>query len=172
MSHTSRTIRRPAAKRSAASAMASACWPSPAWWAVARQRRRRLEPEGTIGARKLDHPQRAKRVIFLFMNGGALAGRQLRSEADARQVPRAAAARRHDRDRAQDRRADEVAVHVQEVRPVRHGRQRAVAARRRVRRRHLLDPLGVHRHPESRAVDADDEHRRTTRSAGRRWARG
>ena len=32
-------------------------------------------------------------------------------------------------------------------------------ARRRVRGRHLLHPLGVHRHPESRAVDADDEHR-------------
>jgi len=29
-----------------------------------------ITPDGTIGAAKLDHPQRVKRVIFLFMNGG------------------------------------------------------------------------------------------------------
>lgn len=29
-----------------------------------------VTPEGTLGAAKLDHPQRVKRVIFLFMNGG------------------------------------------------------------------------------------------------------
>ena len=115
--------------------------------------------DGGLDPRKLDHPARAKRVIFLFMNGGLVAGRQLRSQADARQVPRPAAARRHDRHRAQDRRADAVAVHVQEVRQERHRGQRAVPARRRVRRRHLLHPLDVHRHPEPRAVDADDEHR-------------
>ena len=89
----------------------------------------------------------------------AVAGGQLRSEADAGQVSRPAAARRQPRHRAQDRRADALAVHVQEVRPVRDGRQRAVPVRRRLRRRHLLHPLRLHRHPEPRAVDADDEHR-------------
>jgi hypothetical protein len=29
-----------------------------------------LDSEGNIGVSKLDHPQRVKRVIFLFMNGG------------------------------------------------------------------------------------------------------
>jgi len=29
-----------------------------------------VSPTGTLGAHKLDHPQRVKRVIFLFMNGG------------------------------------------------------------------------------------------------------
>ena len=29
-----------------------------------------LDSEGNIGVSKLDHPQRIKRVIFLFMNGG------------------------------------------------------------------------------------------------------
>src|SRR5262245_5301062 len=29
-----------------------------------------FEQDGAIGPRKLDHPARAKRVIFLFMNGG------------------------------------------------------------------------------------------------------
>ena len=29
-----------------------------------------LDSEGNIGVAKLDHPQRVKRVIFLFMNGG------------------------------------------------------------------------------------------------------
>ena len=89
----------------------------------------------------------------------ALAGRQLRSQADARQVPRAAAARRRDRHRAEDRRADAIAVHVQEIRQGGHRGQRAVSARRRVRGRHLLHPLDAHRHSEPRTVDADDEHR-------------
>src|SRR5437870_1114140 len=29
-----------------------------------------FDQDGTLDARKLDHPARAKRVIFLFMNGG------------------------------------------------------------------------------------------------------
>jgi hypothetical protein len=29
-----------------------------------------VKPDGTMGVAKLDHPQRIKRVIFLFMNGG------------------------------------------------------------------------------------------------------
>jgi hypothetical protein len=29
-----------------------------------------VAPDGTTGVAKLDHPQRIKRVIFLFMNGG------------------------------------------------------------------------------------------------------
>jgi hypothetical protein len=29
-----------------------------------------VKPDGTVGVAKLDHPQRVKRVIFLFMNGG------------------------------------------------------------------------------------------------------
>jgi hypothetical protein len=29
-----------------------------------------ISPDGSIGAAKLDYPQRVKRVIFLFMNGG------------------------------------------------------------------------------------------------------
>ena len=41
-----------------------------------------------------------KRVIFLFMNGGLLHDRQLRSEADAREVRRPADARRRGQDRA------------------------------------------------------------------------
>ena len=89
----------------------------------------------------------------------AVAGRQLRSEADAGQVPRPAAARRRGGDRAQDRRADAVAVRVLALRQERARGQRAVPARRRLRRRHLRDPVDAHRHPESRAVDADDEHR-------------
>src|SRR5262245_54932735 len=30
----------------------------------------RSEQDGTLNPRRLDHPARAKRVIFLFMNGG------------------------------------------------------------------------------------------------------
>ena len=48
---------------------------------------------------------------------------------------------------------------VHDVRQERHRGQRAVPARRRLRRRHLRHPLDAHRHPEPRAVDADDEHR-------------
>ena len=87
-----------------------------------------------------------------------VAGGQLRSEADARQVPRAAAARRHRGHRTQDRHAAQVAVHLQEIRTERHRSQRALPERRRVRGRHLLRALGLHRHSESRAVDAHDEH--------------
>src|SRR5712671_6675631 len=29
-----------------------------------------VTPDGTVGVAKLDYPQRVKRVIFLFMNGG------------------------------------------------------------------------------------------------------
>jgi hypothetical protein len=42
---------------------------------------------------------------------------------------------------------------------MRYGRQRVVSPRRRDGRRHLLGPLGLHRHSESRTVDVDDEHR-------------
>ena len=77
-------------------------------------RRARSAQARSSGARQARHlPVHERRLV---------AGRQLRSEADARQVPRPAAARRHGRDRAQDRRADAVAVHVQEVRPVRASR--------------------------------------------------
>ena len=63
----------PAATRSAASATASACWRLPAWSAsrcqaagldAARQAGRARSAQGS------HHPARAKRVIFLFMNGG------------------------------------------------------------------------------------------------------
>ena len=93
------------------------------------------------------------------MNGGLSQVDSFDPEADARQVPRPAAARRHGGHRAQDRLADEVAVRVHALRQERPRGERAVPARRRVRRRHLRDPVDAHRHPESRAVDADDEHR-------------
>ena len=149
------------ATRCAASATASACWPLPAWSASrSRPRLRRLGQQGARGARKARTIRpRAKRVIFLFMNGGlsqvdSFDPKPMLDKYHGQPLP--GGSRRH---RAQDRRADAVAVHLQEVRPERHRGQRAVPACRRVRRRHLRHPLDVHRHPESRAVDADDEHR-------------
>ena len=136
--------------------------------------RRRPRPEvGRAHARERAAPSRAGQARHLPVHERrAVAGRHLRSEADAREVPRPAAAGRHRRHRAQDRRADAVAVHVQEVRPERHRGQRAVPARRRVRRRHLRDPLDAHRHPEPRAVAADDELRPQPGRPAVAWARG
>ena len=55
----------------AAWATASACWRSPAWSANRSSRAAgRSRQDGALDPRKLDHPARAKRVIFLFMNGG------------------------------------------------------------------------------------------------------
>ena len=61
----------------------------------------------------------------------AVAGRYVRPQAAARQVPRQAAPDRQPPHRAQDRRGDAVAVQVQEVRPVRHRGERAVRQDRR-----------------------------------------
>ena len=119
-----------------------------------------LDSDGNIGMSKLDYPQRVKRVIFLFMNGGCSSIDSFDPKPDARKVRRPAASGRHHQDRAPHRRTDEVAVQIQKVRTVRHGRQRTLAAPRRSRRRHLLGPLRLHRYPQSRAFLPDDEHRR------------
>ena len=87
-----------------------------------------------------------------------IAGRHLRSQADAREVSRAAAADRRDQDRAAHRRAHEVALQLQALRAVGDRGQRALPARGRVRGRHLRDPLDAHRDPEPRALAAHDEH--------------
>ncbi len=123
-------------------------------------RRAGVQPDGTGGAATLDYPQRVKRVIFLFMNGGcshidSFDPKPALEKYDGQPLPGG-----NDQDRTPDRRADEVAVQVQKVRPVRHGRERTVAASGRSGRRYLLGPLGVHRHSQSRAVLPDDEHRR------------
>ena len=65
--------RQPITRRDAcaASATASACSRSPAWSANRSPGRpARSAQDGGLDPRKLDHPARAKRVIFLFMNGG------------------------------------------------------------------------------------------------------
>ena len=115
--------------------------------------------DGTIDARKLDHPARAKRVIFLFMNGGL-------SQVDSFD-PKPMLDKYHGQPLPGGSVATERKTGALMRSPFTfkkygkcgHRRQRAVPARRRMRGRHLLHPLDVHRHPESRAVDADDEHR-------------
>ncbi len=102
-------------------------------------------------------PARAKRVIFLFMNGGPshvdtfdpkpalqrYAGQD--PPADGRDRP------------AQARQGHALAVLGPAARPERHRGDRALPARRRLHRRDLRDPLDVHRQPEPRAVALDDE---------------
>ena len=120
----------------------------------------------------LDHPARAKRVIFLFMNGGlsqvdSFDPKPMLDKYHGQPLPGGAIATERKTGELMTspftfKKYGQSGIEVSELLP-------NVGD---VRRRHLLDPLDVHRHPEPRAVDADDEHRRTTRSAGRRWARG
>ena len=65
-----------------------------------------------LGAAKLDYPQRVKRVIFLFMNGGlstidSFDPKPALEKYDGQPLPGG-----DDQDRAEDGRADEVAVQV------------------------------------------------------------
>ena len=64
-----------------------------------------VTPDGGTSGVKLDHPQRVKRVIFLFMNGGLSTIDSFDPKPDAGEVRRPAAARRNDQDRAPHRRA-------------------------------------------------------------------
>ena len=115
--------------------------------------------QDAIDPRKLDHPARAKRVIFLFMNGGL-------SQVDSFD-PKPMLDKYHGQPLPGGTIATERKTGALMRSPFTfkkygkcgHGSQRAVPARRRLRRRHLLHPLDLHRHPEPRAVDADDEHR-------------
>ena len=86
-----------------------------------------LDDKG-LGVARLDYPQRVKRVIFLFMNGGLSTIDAFDPKPMLGQIRRPADARRFDIYRAPHRRADEVAVQIQEIWPVRHGRQRTLAA--------------------------------------------
>ena len=128
---------------------------------IARQGRRHAEfGRACLSARIPNFKPKAKHVIFLFMNGGAVAGGHLRSTSRCWTSTTASRCPAQSRiARAQDRQPDALAVHVQEVRPERHRSERDLPVPGRVRRRHVHDPLDVHRHPESRAVAADDEHR-------------
>ena len=80
-------------------------------------------PDGTGGAATLDYPQRVKRVIFLFMNGGCSTIDCFDPETRARKIRWPAAAWRFDQYRAPYGRTDEIAVQIQEVWRMRHGCQ-------------------------------------------------
>ncbi len=95
----------------------------------------------------------------------AVAGRYVRSQADARQVPRPAASLSESAHRAQDRRGHAVAVQVSKVRPKRHRGQRAVRQDGPAHRRHVRHPLDGGRGAQSRAVAAVDELRRRAAAA-------
>ena len=115
--------------------------------------------DGVLDARKLDHPARAKRVIFLFMNGGlsqvdSFDPKPMLDKYHGQPLPGGAV--------ATERKTGALMrspFTFKKYGQSRHRGERVVPARRRVRRRHLLHPIDVHGHPESRAVDADDEHR-------------
>ena len=109
----------PAARRSVASAAASACSRLPAWSASRCTAAAILAADGAGAPGPAPSGASAKHVIFLFMNGGLSQVDSFDPEADARQVPRAADAGRQRRHRAQDRHADALAVRLQEVRPER-----------------------------------------------------
>ncbi len=150
----------PAAKRCAASATASACWRLPAWSASrcpppASIRRRPYPPL----AKGLHHPARAKHVIFLFMNGGlsqvdSFDPKPMLEKYHGQPLPGGTVATERKTGSLMKspfafKKYGKSGLDVSELFPL----------RRRLRRRHLRDPLDAHRHPESRTVDADDEHR-------------
>ena len=97
--------------------------------------------------------------------GRAVADRFVRLQADAREVRRQAAAVRNAAHRVRDRQPDEVAVQLQEVRQARHRGQRALPAYGESHRRVLYRAVDDLRHPQSRAVRADDEHGERARGA-------
>ena len=116
---------------------------------------------------------RAKRVIFLFMKGGpshvdTFDPKPLLDRDDGKPYPGAAAAGHVRR----DRQPAQVAVEVQAARPERHAGQRAVPARRRVRRRPLLHPLAARHQPGPRRGGAQAAHRQRQLRPARAWARG
>ena len=117
------------------------------------------DAEGAIEPRKLDFAPRAKRVIFLYMNGGlsqvdSFDPKPALEKYHGKPLPGGSVATERKtgtlmKSPFQFKKYGKSGIEVSELFP----------ARRRVRGRHLLHPLGVHRYPESRAVHADDEHR-------------
>ena len=116
-----------------------------------RQRRR---------VRTLDYPQRVKRVIFLFMNGGfstidAFDPKPALDKYDGKPMPGGSI--------STERRTGELMKSPYTFK--KYGQcgmdvSDLVAAPFRSRRRYLLGPFGLHRNSQSRAVLPDDEHGR------------
>ncbi len=123
--------------------------------------RRRLAeaavPSNPLAARPPHFPARAKRVIFLFMNGGPSHVQHLRSQAGPGEARRPGPSSLGDDRAPQTGQAHALAVFRPASRPERNRGLRAVPARGRLHRRDLRAPLDVHRQPESRAVALDDE---------------
>ncbi len=107
-------------------------------------------------------PARAKHVIHIYLNGGP-------SQVDTFD-PKPALARYagqrlpvgQPQHGAADRRRPPLAVSLPSLRGKRAGVQRDLRQDGPTRRRHLRHPLDVLQHPQSRAVDAADEHGRRT----------
>ena len=116
---------------------------------IALTRRRRFAQDGSVDQRELDHPARAKRVIFLFMNGGL-------SQVDSFD-PKPMLDKYHGQPLPGGTVATERKTGALMRSPFafkKYGNsgiesQRAVPACRRVRGRHLLHPFDVHRHSEA-----------------------
>ncbi len=103
-------------------------------------------------------PARAKRVIFLFMNGGPSHVDTFDPKPALDEACRPGPARR--RVVTGRRKRGKLMPSPFSARPhgaERHRGERALPARCRLHRRHLRAPLDVHRQPESRAVAVDDE---------------
>ena len=88
-------------------------------------------------------PAKAKRVIYLFLNGGpsqvdTFDPKPMLDKYHGKPMPSGQSA-----DRAQDRQPVEVAVHVQEIRTERHRGQRDLSQAWRVHRRPVRDPVDV-----------------------------
>ena len=126
---------------------------SPSCWRDGAARSRDADP---LAPRAPHFPGKAKRVIFLFMTGGVSHLESFdpkpRLAADARQA-------------AQGPDPAAAAVQVRPGRPVRDAGQRAVPARRHVRRRPLRDPLADRQPLRALPGDARRAHRVADRQA-------
>ena len=82
----------------------------------------RAAGQGPLAVKPPHFAPSAKRVIFLFMNGGIVAGRHVRSQAGARQASWRADAGAEDQDRPRLRQPHAVALCVPQMRPERHSK--------------------------------------------------
>ena len=98
-----------------------------------------------LAPKKPPLPAKAKRVLHLFMNGGASHVDTFDPKPSLDQVRRQADSD-HAEDGAAHRRGVPFAVHIPEVRPERHRGQRDLFECRRLRRRPLHRALDAHRH--------------------------
>ena len=124
-----------------------------------------------LAPKKPPLPAKAKRVLHLFMNGGAshvdtFDPKPSLAKFAGKPIPITLKTERR------TGAAFPSPFTFQQVRPERHRSQRDLFECRRLRRRPVHRPLDAHRHSEPRAVADDDELRRRAPGAARASARG